>query len=186
MAMPLDRPGSLMTLAEFVSIAADGHRYELQEGVLVMSPKPVRRHQIAMARLFGQLERQLPEQWEVVPDFEVIVRAAHPATVRAPDLAVVRRGGAQARVPAADVLLAVEIMSPGTRNVDRWMKRSEYAAAGIPFFWLLDLDQPGGAQLTAFELQGDEYSGAQLAVGTLRTAAPFPLVLDLARLVNET
>ena len=120
-----------------------------------------------------------------MPDFEVVVRAAHPAIVRAPDLAIVRRGGAEARVPAAEVLIAVDIMSPGTQNVDRSLKRGEYAAAGVPHYWLIDLDRVGGPQLTALELIGDEYAETTTAVGTLNLARPFPLFVDLARLTNQ-
>ncbi|MER6588803.1 Uma2 family endonuclease [Micromonospora chalcea] len=40
----------------------------------------------------------------------------------------------------ADVVLAVEIVSPGTRRVDRFAKPGEYAAAGIPFYWRIEQD----------------------------------------------
>ena len=39
MAMPLRHPGSLMTLDEWVALPEDNaYRYELQEGVLLVSP----------------------------------------------------------------------------------------------------------------------------------------------------
>ncbi|MGK5518006.1 Uma2 family endonuclease [Micromonospora sp. URMC 107] len=39
-----------------------------------------------------------------------------------------------------DVILAVEVVSPGTRRTDRFAKPGEYAAAGIPFYWRIEQD----------------------------------------------
>ena len=64
-------------------------------------------------------------------------------TVRVPDVVVVATGLAEAnlaRVEASDVRVAVEILSPGTRRTDQVTKRAEYADAGIPHDWLVDLD----------------------------------------------
>jgi Uma2 family endonuclease len=58
-ALPI--PRELMTLAEWDALPEDNSaHYELQEGVLVVSPKPARRHQLAVTRLASQMERQLP------------------------------------------------------------------------------------------------------------------------------
>jgi Uma2 family endonuclease len=43
-------------------------------------------------------------------------------------------------LPVADVLLVVEIMSPGSEGTDMITKRNEYAAAGIPQYWIVDQD----------------------------------------------
>ena len=52
MAMPLHDPGSLMTLDEWMALPEDNtYRYELQEGVLLASPRPAPRHQQAAYRL---------------------------------------------------------------------------------------------------------------------------------------
>lgn len=63
-----------------------------------------------------------------------VIDAVHPATVRFPDVVVVPTRVAERNPPrldAADVLLAVEIISPGTRRTDRVTKLTEYADAGI-------------------------------------------------------
>ncbi|MCA4995831.1 Uma2 family endonuclease [Tsukamurella tyrosinosolvens] len=62
--------------------------------------------------------------------------------------------GAQEPHSAADVLLAVEVLSPGTRRVDLVMMRSEYADAGIPHYWIVDLD---ASTLEALAFSGDGY-----------------------------
>jgi Uma2 family endonuclease len=51
--------------------------------------------------------------------------------------------------------VAVEILSDGTRRVDRILKFAEYAEAGIGRYWIIDLDEP--ASLRAFTLVGDSY-----------------------------
>jgi len=40
----------------------------------------------------------------------------------------------------ADLLLVVEIVSPGSEAMDEMVKRREYARAGIPRYWMVDRD----------------------------------------------
>lgn len=60
-----------------------------------------------------------------------------------PDLSVVRAeavtGLEQTRFQAEDVLLAVEVVSPDSEARDRDTKPRKYAAAGIPYFWLVEM-----------------------------------------------
>jgi len=46
------------------------------------------------------------------------------------------------RLVAADVSLAVEVMSGGSRRTDRVTKLREYAEAGIADYWIVDLEDP--------------------------------------------
>jgi len=69
-----------------------------------------------MQRLADQLDRQLPDELTALSDVEVTIDARHPRTVRVPDVVVTADKRAQENPPrldAADVLLAVEIVSPG-------------------------------------------------------------------------
>jgi Uma2 family endonuclease len=185
MATPI--PRGLMTLEEWDALPEDNSaHYELQEGVLVVSPKPARRHQMAMGLLWMQILQQCPPGWQAVLDFEVLVQAEAPPTVRAPDIVVARIGGPESRVPADDVSLVVEIISPGSRKVDLHLKTFEYADAGIPHYWVVDLDPPAPT-VTVFGLgaPGDGYVESQRSVtGELVVAEPFPLRIDVARLVD--
>ncbi|SFP76981.1 Endonuclease, Uma2 family (restriction endonuclease fold) [Amycolatopsis arida] len=185
MAMPLHRTGRLMTLDEFIALPEDNsYRYELQEGVLVVSPRAVRRHQRAVLRLSRQLHDQLPAGWECLPDMEVVVRAEDPAIVRVPDLVVTRVDGPEARLTAADVLLAVEVISPGSRNVDTRLKPFEYAEAGIPHYWLVDLDPPAPSITVFHSGAPDEgYVEEPALAGELVTSVPFSLRIDIPALV---
>ncbi len=40
----------------------------------------------------------------------------------------------------ADVVLAIEVVSPSTKTTDRFAKPGEYAAAGIPCYWRIERD----------------------------------------------
>jgi Uma2 family endonuclease len=183
MAMPLHR--RLMTLEEYDALPEDNTaHYELQEGVLVMSPRAARKHQQALVRLASQIDAQLPPEWECVIDFEVVVRGDPLVILRAPDLVVVRVDGPENRVTAGEVRLAVEIISPGSRNVDTHLKSFEYADAGIPHYWVIDLDPPVPS-ITDFGLgaPGDGYEESQAATGELVVREPFPLHIDIDALV---
>jgi Uma2 family endonuclease len=56
-------------------------------------------------------------------------------------------------LPVADLLLAIEIVSPGSEGMDEVTKRREYAAAGIPRYWVVDRD--GAQTVTLHRLASD-------------------------------
>lgn len=184
MAMPQHRRP--MTLAEYDALPEDSTaHYELRAGALIVSPRAMLRHQQAMYRLAMQLEDQLPAEVEVAADYEVIVQGEEPVTLRAPDVVVVRAGTPQQRATAADVLLAVEILSPGSRNVDLHLKPFEYAEAGIAHYWVVDLEPPTPT-ITVFGLgaPGDGYAESQTASHELVVEEPFPLRIDVEALAG--
>jgi Uma2 family endonuclease len=184
-ALPI--PRELMTLDEWDALPEDNSaHYELQEGVLVVSPKPARGHQTGVLLLGMQIHQQCPRNWQVVPEFDVVVQADGPATVRAPDLVVVGYGGPIKRVSASDVALAVEIISPGSRKLDLHMKAFEYAEAGIPQYWVVDLDPPAPT-ITVFALgaPGDGYVESQTASGELLVTEPFEMRIDIDALLDR-
>lgn len=83
---------------------------------------------------------------------------------------------------AAEVRLAVEIVSPGSRRMDYVVKRGEYADAGIDHYWIVDLDPP--PSLRACHLAGElGYSDDGERTGAFSTTEPFRLTIDLSRLV---
>ena len=75
----------------------------------------------------------------------------------------------------------MNVLTPGTRGVDLVMKRSEYAQAGIPQYWIVDLD---GAepQMQILRLVCDTYE-ASARTGRFIVTDPFDVEIDLARLV---
>jgi Uma2 family endonuclease len=192
-ALPLPRP-RLLTAAEFAALdeATDG-RYELQDGNVVMSPSPIPLHQAGQGELLAQLRDQVPGDLKVLPAVDLdleLVPPRSPGFVRIPDVVVVTRASFQrvrehgGLLRAADAVLAVEILSPGSVRTDRIIKRGEYADAGIPHYWMVDLDD--GPSLTACHLAGEfGYQDAAPERGVLVTGAPFPLRIDVAALLDR-
>jgi len=193
-ALP-SQPQRLLTVADYLALPEDVEvRHELQEGILVVSARPVPDHQLCLRRLSRRVEDQLPAGLEVLPEVDVdlqLVLAGRPATVRAPDLVVVPRVALErvrhdrGLLRATEVVLAVEIISPGSRRLDTVLKRSEYADAGIPYYWIVDLGEPGDRiTLTAHHLAGEfGYADAGSVVGMFTTTEPFPVRIDLDALV---
>lgn len=81
-------------------------------------------------------------------------------------------------------MLAVEVLSDGTRRIDRVLKFSEYAEAGIPHYWIIDLDP--STTLTAYLLVDGEYELAAEATGSVTLdVAGHAVTLDLDALIRR-
>jgi Uma2 family endonuclease len=178
--LPADRP---MTVADLDDTPDDGLRYELDDGVLVVSPAPMMIHQIVLSRLEVLLDAACPPEFMVVggPGVEM-----SEIQYRIPDLVVVRAGSVAitdknvTRPPE----LAVEIASPSTARYDRNRKKVVYAEFGIPAYWIVDPD-PERPSITAFGLTGGSYAEVGRAAGDERFAGttPFPVEIVPAELI---
>ena len=185
--MSLSWPDHQLTLAEWEALPEDSNlRLELVEGMLQVSPKPLLWHQHAGNRVTYQCNEQLPTDLIAVADAEVVMSDA-PPTIRVPDVFVIGTEVFEtnpARCAAADLRLVVEILSEGTRRVDRVMKFAEYAEAGIPQYWIIDLRAP--VTLLAYTLVDEHYelSGEHTGTVTLDVAG-HPVTLDLDHLTTR-
>lgn len=180
--MILSWPNHPLTPEEWEALPEDSAiALELAEGMLVMFPRPPARHQKARTRVGTVLDARLPRELAAVPNVEVLI-TPDPLTIRAPDVIVIGTkllDADAARCAAGDVLLAVEILSTGTRRIDRVLKFSEYAEAGIPQYWIVDLDEP--TSLLAYvlvdgnyELSGEHTGKADLDVAGNRIEIDLP------------
>ena len=190
MAQPLFLPKPY-TVAEYLALGETEPGYtELVEGRLIMVPGPSPDHNVAGAMLWLALRPQLPPEMEAILDVDVdleLVPADQPGFSRRPDLVVVRR---QARervraeggvIRASEVVLVVETISPSSRRTDRVTKRGEYADAGIPHYWIVDLSEP--VSVLTCHLAGEfGYADGGEVTGTLRVTEPFHAEIDLAML----
>lgn len=76
----------------------------------------------------------------------------------------------------------MKIVSPGSRRLDDVTKRHEYADAGIPYYWIVDLDKP--VSLLDCHLTEDfGYADSGEITGTFTTTMPFPIQLQLDLLI---
>ena len=135
-------PPRPLTLQDVTALAEadDQHRFELIEGNLIVMPPPTWGHQRISLRLGMWLDQKFGERVGAAPGVKT---ANDDLNGRIPDV-VVTTGDVRSDtvwMPAANVLLAVEIVSPGSERTDRWLKPVEYADAGIAHFWRVEPDE---------------------------------------------
>jgi Uma2 family endonuclease len=181
MALDLSR-GAPFTEDDLADRPDDGHRYELIDGALVVTPAPNIRHQLVVTRLIVLLHGARQPGQEVFPA-PLEVRLSR-FTVLQPDVLVTRRDDlTPARLEAAP-LLVVEILSPSTRRIDLGTKRLAFEAAGVPAYWLVDPDVPS---VTVLELDAGHYVERATVTGdeSFRATVPFPVTVVPARLLQD-
>jgi Uma2 family endonuclease len=121
-----------LTTKEFFALDVDEEiKVELIGGALVMSPSTRPWHGAVANRLLLILSEAFGPDFKVFADLDVVL---DPEIVVRPDVFVAR---AETYDPdrvhvAADLVLAVEIVSPGSTIVDRKIKPALFRAAGIP------------------------------------------------------
>lgn len=178
--LPRQHPGPL-TRADLDAMPDDGRRHELLDGVLIVTPAPVTRHQRVVTRLWRLLDEACPVGLEVfVAPFDV---ALSDDTVLQPDVLVARIDDLTDRDLPKPPVLAVEVLSPSTRRYDLLLKKSRYEAAGTPSYWVVDPDEPS---IVAWELNNGTYveSGRAAATEMLKLTLPFPVRVVSEQLVD--
>ena len=127
------------TVQELASFPDDGNRYELLDGLLLVTPAPSPGHQAVVARLMGALWECLgPSGAQVYGPGAVEIE---PNVHLEPDILV---------VPAAEPIaqrwseirswwLAVEVSGRGSLIYDRDFKFDAYSALGVRDVWRVDL-----------------------------------------------
>lgn len=118
--------GRLFTVDDLERMPDDGRRYELVDGVLMVSPVPGLPHQVVLRELTVLLHAACPGDMGVVPGPGVRMSDD---TELIPDLAVTRRNRLTDRRVTRAPLLAVEIQSPSTALFDLNTKKAVYERA---------------------------------------------------------
>lgn len=115
---------------------------ELIDGSLVFVSPQRYFHSKMIDLLAAGLSRTVPRTLKAVREMTVVL---DPRNGPEPDLSLVRAeavtGMEQMKFAAADVLLAIEVVSPDSEARDRDTKPHKYAAAGIPNFWLVEMTE---------------------------------------------
>jgi len=174
------------TLYDLDALPEDGKRYELADGWLTeLSPSPWHDH--AADRL-----KDILKDAARLAGAEVYVAGgpndiSTPAGVRKPDVFVVPRDVARAAIDgkvrtyyASYLLLVAEVISPrsASEQVDRVRKVGEYARAGIPVYWIVDLEPEPKVTILALH-DGDYVLEAEIRAGRALTAGqPFAISFD--------
>lgn len=139
MAMPL-LPDD-WTLERVHALPDDGNRYELLDGELLVTPAPSWQHQTVLLALYDVLKPYVAATGALRC---LIAPAAVTFSQRRelqPDLFVFPAARGQDVTRFEDVghlVLAVEVLSPGTARVDRYRKRSVYQEESVDEYWIVD------------------------------------------------
>lgn len=180
------KPGSIRerwTVADLQSLPEDGLRYEIIDGLLLVSPSPAPLHQRMVLRVARLLEDVCPADCEVFasplawePDEETSLE---------PDVLVMRNADVTPKRLTGDPLLVVEVLSRSSRGKDRALKFERYQRGGIPQYWIVD---PGGAtfgkqdrppSVEVFDLVDGEYRLQARATGDETAAITGPLAVSV-------
>jgi Uma2 family endonuclease len=165
-----------------------GHRVELLDGQVVVSPTASRWHSSAINRLIESLiDVNLQNGWEFHTNLTVHIEASRERLI--PDLMIAAKdapGFGDDELLAHGVLLVADVVSPSSQRRDRVAKLRAYAQGRVPVYLLVDqLADP--ARVTLFtEPEETSYLGCHAAAAgeALRLPEPFGIALDTRRLLG--
>jgi len=167
-----------LTFEEYLTYDdATDNRYELVNGELVMVPLPTADHSDVIDLLSDIIKaeiKRLARPWIAKRDAGVYI-GTDPETgkdrSRTPDLCVMTQAQwaelkadkTSAAVLRTPPLLAVEVVSRGSRKIDYKSKEEEYRSARIPEYWIVDLHKSKVSVLVLVNgsYQAEVFTGSQ-------------------------
>ena len=186
------------TVLDLHDLPEDGKGFELEDGWLVEVAGGARHHWVArnVSRILEVAATDagasvivcVGGEWEI----------STPAGIRKPDVFVIPRGVARAAIieespkviPGREVLLAVEVVSSGSSSerTDRVRKVGEYAAVGIPQYWIVDHQPDPRVLVLRLNEQGyfakPTAKAGTLLVTEIKADKPFTVSFDPAALLE--
>ena len=170
-------PQGSWTYDDYAALPDDGNRYEIVNGVLIMTPAPSPEHQDIVGEIFSALRTHIKLAGLGRVFTGPIDVDLGPKNVYQPDLVVVLnthldRVAEKKIIGAPD--LVVEVASPSTAAYDRLTKYEKYAHAGIREYWLV---KPTSRSVEVLVLEGREYRSPGIFRG--EQTLPSRIVPDL-------
>jgi Uma2 family endonuclease len=160
------------TKAEYLALPTN-HLVELANGRLEVLPMPTHYHQLVLLFLYGVLDAFTKKHAPGVVMVASLPVELWPGHFREPDVLYMKAENAhriQAYWQGAD--LVMEVVSPSNAEHDRDIKRREYAQAGIPEYWIVDVIQ---RHILVLTLDGKEYRvHGEFGPGTTATSVLLP------------
>jgi Uma2 family endonuclease len=169
------------------ALPEDGQRYEIIDGELFVTPAPSDVHQLVAAAFHRRLHEYLRPS-------RVARAMISPADVRKgdrtrnrvqPDVFAVRLvEGGRPPYPYAlsDVLLAIEVESPGTPLYDYHVKRELYLSNGVPEYWVVNTEARVVSRWRSGDERGDVLSRS---IEWQPPGIASPLTIDLPDLFRD-
>lgn len=179
-----------LSLADYLQLdPGPDYPCEFVNGEIIKMPPESPQNLLISLFLLQQFLQVIPLHWLRRNDTEIVVTGR----VRIPDFMVLgedlslaleasRRSTILVDMPPP--LLVVEVVSPGKANQDRdyRYKRSEYAARGIPEYWIVDAEK---AQVTVLTLVDGLYEADVLGPEAVLQSPQFPdLQLAVAKVLS--
>ena len=133
--------GLRMRADDYFALGETQERYQLVDGVVLMSPRPSTFHQMIVRLVQKQLEAHADAHPGACffPDVDLQLT---PTLVYAPDLVCYNPGrlhGFPVRLTTPPDLV-IEVLSPGSKAFDLTTKRDDYEKHGIGEYWTYDPD----------------------------------------------
>lgn len=152
----------------------DRRCFEIIDGSLVVSPTADYRHETIVEELRALLRTAGMPPFRPLGSMSIDLEPSY----LVPDVVVVdteRVSGNPKKLDPSSIALAVEIVSPGSRTMDRLVKPTKYAQFGVPHYWRVETDPL--ITVTAYDLDGDTYReiGTWGPGQTLSVERPFPV-----------
>jgi len=156
-AVQLPTEFTLDDVAAMAEVDQRGHRFELSpEGILYVQPSPSVEHAIIASQLQIWFVAGGWSAMQVLQNVGLRIELDRGIGGRVPDLTLWSAPPSGPVWSALDrLLLAIEIISPGSEPIDWIIKKDEYAAAGVPRYWIVNRDAAN--TVTMLRLEPDGY-----------------------------
>jgi Uma2 family endonuclease len=168
---------SIVTLDDLAAMmAADrfGHRYEISpEGALSVMPPPDSEHAAIASRLLVWMATAGWPAEQILQAAGIRIAGREGEGGRIPDLTLWAKPQTRAVwLTVADLLLIIEIVSPGSEAMDELVKRHEYARAGVRQYWIVDRDPANTVTLQRLNPAGEYDVTTKLPLAWLLNTSP--------------
>lgn len=149
-------PQGAWTEADYFALPESNQLVELANGELTVTPSPSGKHALVVMELANRLKNHADRhKLGAVMVAPMDVRL-FPGTIRQPDVLFIRQ---EHRDRIGDYVdgppdWVAEVISRGTRRLDKETKVDEYSQAGVPEYWLVD---PENDTLHIYTLADETY-----------------------------
>jgi Uma2 family endonuclease len=151
-------------------------RIEVVGGRIIASPAASPRHNRITRTLANAIEDAAPAPWQVTTGVDLRISDL-PLHNRRPDVLVFDDDPDELPVRPQQVLPVVEITTDGGVDAEGADRSTDYAAAGIPWFWRVQRH----CRLVIYRLDATkkEYIPIGTHSGAIKADVPFPVTVDL-------
>ena len=149
-------PQGEWTERDYFSLPETNRIMELSEGRIVMPPHPTYSHQLALLNLYKRIDEFVARHGLGRVLVAPLPVRLWPGKIREPDIFFIAEEHLDRIEEKACGVpdLVIEVLSPGTEQVDRGEKYLEYARAGVGEYWIVD---PEGQSIEVYVLRGGAY-----------------------------